>query len=581
MSLLRLLVLASTSVGLFAQLTTEQRVHDFQELGAALSRFYAPANWKIEALGANIFNLRPWIERIRTVQSDLEYYEICMEFVTSLQDGHTAFTLESNFSASLGINIDIYDGRPLIEGISRVRYPVAQFPFQIGDELVSIDGVSVDSLLTRFARLQSLGNERPTRRLASAYVTNRVQAVIPRAPEVPNESDVVIRRASTGELETYRLTWLKSGRAIDRLPAAPNPILAPEKTMNAAAAPGDPEGAIARLIELKKQRAPKRMEDAAKENALIGFAARTPYYSLPAGFVRRRGVGSDFTFSGTYESDGLRIGLIRIPTFSVTFGAAKNALLREIEGEVAFMRANTDGLVLDVSRNNGGFCSGDVAARFATRQIRLYEQQFLGSLLFTNVYENAYLQALANGAEPWVVENFRYNFEAILGAATSGQRALTGPQSACDTTELARVSAEVSEYPVRRDADGNPIGYNRPFILLADELSASEAEHFASIIQDNDLAPVVGVRTPGLGGSIVNFASGYFGEANLSLTITLTVRNREAQAPGLPASRYLETTGVIPDVTLDYMTRENLIQGGQPFVQGFTRILAERIRASR
>ena len=65
------------------------------------------------------------------------------------------------------------------------------------------------------------------------------------------------------------------------------------------------------------------------------------------------------------------------------------------------------------------------------------------------------------------------------------------------------------------------------------------------------------------------------------MTFTLTVRNMAAQAPGLPAAPYIETIGVIPDINLDPMTRENLMNGYRPFVAGFTQILIDRVRQAQ
>jgi hypothetical protein len=49
------------------------------------------------------------------------------------------------------------------------------------------------------------------------------------------------------------------------------------------------------------------------------------------------------------------------------------------------------------------------------------------------------------------------------------------------------------------------------------------------------------------------------------------------KAPELPAAPFVENIGVLPDIELDYMTRENLMTGGVPFVQGFTRLILAEI----
>src|SRR4029453_10645713 len=58
---------------------------------------------------------------------------------------------------------------------------------------------------------------------------------------------------------------------------------------------------------------------------------------------------ADFHFSGTYETDGFRIGYLRIPNFGPPITA-----ISEIATEVAYFEENTDGLVVGVMRNTGG-----------------------------------------------------------------------------------------------------------------------------------------------------------------------------------------------------------------------------------
>src|SRR5262245_34516106 len=133
-------MLCASSLTLFAQMTPEQRAFDFQALASLYAKRYGPANWKLQALGVNIFEVKPWMDRVKSAKSDLEYFEICSQFVASFRDGHTGYSTPSRFIADLGVYVDIYEGKVLIDTIVRSRYPPATFPFQIGDELISVDG---------------------------------------------------------------------------------------------------------------------------------------------------------------------------------------------------------------------------------------------------------------------------------------------------------------------------------------------------------------------------------------------------------------------------------------------------------
>jgi hypothetical protein len=61
------------------------------------------------------------------------------------------------------------------------------------------------------------------------------------------------------------------------------------------------------------------------------------------------------------------------------------------------------------------------------------------------------------------------------------------------------------------------------------------------------------------------------------VTQALMVRPKAIATPEFPTTRYIENVGVRPDIELDYMTRENLTQRGQPFLEAVTRLILDRI----
>ena len=215
-------MLIALPAGLSAQMTPDQRLFEFQTLASIYAKRYAPANWKQQALGVNIFEVRPWTDRVRAAKSDLEFFEIMAKFVASLRDGHTGYSAPSRFFADLGVYVDVYDGKVLIEQVVRSRYPLDRFPFEVGDELVSLDGVPVEQIIRELSTQQSYSNPRTTRRAAADAVTFRVQSEYPRAVELPDESVVVIRRAK-GDVESYKLSWLKTNMPLINAGPIPTP----------------------------------------------------------------------------------------------------------------------------------------------------------------------------------------------------------------------------------------------------------------------------------------------------------------------------------------------------------------------
>jgi C-terminal processing protease CtpA/Prc len=112
--------------------------------------------------------------------------------------------------------------------------------------------------------------------------------------------------------------------------------------------------------------------------------------------------------------------------------------------------------------------------------------------------------------------------------------------------------------------------YTKPVLVMADELSASSADIFAAMIQDNHIAPLFGYRTMGAGGSPEDNYVGVYSEGSTSVTRSMIVRLQPVTISGYPTTSYIENVGVHPDILVDYMTTDNLLNKGAPFVKAFT-----------
>ena len=126
----------------FAQLTQEQKLTDFKALAALYDKNYGPFDWKKQVFGFDLLNLRPWLDQVEDSRDDLAFYDVCVRYVASLHDSHDEFILPSEYEAFLPFTADIYDGEVLVDTLG-----APGLPFNAGDELVSVDGVSVATSL--------------------------------------------------------------------------------------------------------------------------------------------------------------------------------------------------------------------------------------------------------------------------------------------------------------------------------------------------------------------------------------------------------------------------------------------------
>lgn len=572
------LALASS---LSAALTEEQRVQDFQAVSGLYAKSYAPANWKIQSLGINIFETGDWLKRIRAAKNDLEHAQILLEYVASFKDTHTSASMQSNFVADLGFYCDLYDGKILIDQIDRSLLPMRDYPLVAGDELVSIDGVPSMSIAEQLRKLEGWGNPRAALRYAIQDITFRQQSSQPLAVDLPDQSDVVFRKAD-GTMVTYKLKWTKSGLPIRNLGVAASPRtistgLQFETSEVEPVDAADPRPAFRRLYydsrqakvaraRVRPSRAQVQLEDGSKVpfEALRGFGSRAPIWSLPTGFVQRLGRGaSDYFFSGTYVSDGQRIGYLRIPDF----GFSTTAQLQQMYSEIQFFNNNTDGLVVDVMRNPGGFVCSAVNAMTIVNpgvgtQIGF---SIRPSLAWIQDYDSALLESEFFEDPQYVIDTLKFQRDLIVAAFNNG-RGLTGSLPLCGL-----------DFPF----NGQRLAYSKPMITLVDDFTTSGGDAFAAMVQDNKRGKLVGTRTNGAGGTVIDLDGSPWSETLSRLTESVMVRSVEREYEGFGKSTFVENVGVRPDLELDYMTAENLSNSGRPFVAAFTKLLVDEIRAAK
>lgn len=239
--------------------------------------------------------------------------------------------------------------------------------------------------------------------------------------------------------------------------------------------------------------------------------------------------------------------------------------LQQLDQEIAFFNQNTDGLIVDVMRNPGGFVSFVEAAaqRFIPTPFRTigFEIRATASWLFS--FAAQLTSAELSNAPPDVIQNLRNIYNEVLSAYNQNRgRSAPVPLNATGSFTLPPA----------------PNAYTKPLLVLTDEFSASGGDMFPALIQDNKRGPIFGMRTMGAGGSVVGFNATAYTESFFRITVSLMNRGRLIQAPGFPPAPYIENIGVQPDIFQDYMTRANLVSAGAPFRQAFTNAIVSLVR---
>jgi hypothetical protein len=408
---------------------------------------------------------------------------------------------------------------------------------QVGDELLSVDGVDVESWIQRLSKWVASSNARSKRSTAAQWIAARAQASregsFPRAPMETGDSAVVKIRRQTGVIETYAIKWLKRG----------TPVLT--------------VGPVKDKEVFTKDAEPNLFSRRASAQAV---GSLTPGFVMPPGFEQRLGKPGDFFYSGVFPSAGLRIGYLRIPLFVVTAGGAplpEPVGIAQLAPEIAYLEANTDGLVVDIMHNGGGSGSYvDAIYRHLSPQPYQQLQAAWRPTLSFLAQANAQLeQAVARNADEETIAFFRTMLQQAQAAYAQGAD-LTPP--------FPLIGATLMREPAK-DNQGNIIAYTKPIMLLTDNMTISAADAFAALFQDNRRGIIFGVRTNGAGGNNGGFPAGAYSFGFSGVELNINVRNHEVNAPGYPPSRYFDNIGVHPDIPADLMTKENLLNQGASF----------------
>jgi C-terminal processing protease CtpA/Prc len=301
---------------------------------------------------------------------------------------------------------------------------------------------------------------------------------------------------------------------------------------------------------------------------ISNIGALSPLFALPKEFVQRLGRGlSDEYFTGTLPISGKTIGFIRLPSFSPRTSTA--AALQQLSGEMLYFQAHTDGLIVDEMRNPGGIVSwqNTVCQYFIPYPFRVTGWSMRATASRVQSFYNNLNFAKLTGAPAATIALYQTLLDEMQ-AAYAQNRGMTDPVP-LDGPSLDRQPAT--------DASGAILAYTKPLIVLVDEFSISGGDQFAAVMQDAGRGPIVGIRTMGAGGTNGSFPATDYSEGTTGITFGIAVRAKSIATPDFGVTNYTENVGVRPDIEIDYMTKDNLLNRGAPFFTSVTSVTVDWI----
>jgi hypothetical protein len=530
-------------------LSKAEALSDLRQLSSLLKTLYGPYEFKEERFGYKISDLVSKAEQqLKKTKNDDEVFGLYAEILAALEDGH--------------VSIDF----PLSNtGIKRYRIPMFVFPIEgktvvgsvgdnmkgtlaeVGHELIAVDGKNPFSYLSTILKYEGLATKE-----SQAHLIFRVLSRPSYMTELkPTSPTVKLRfRKSDGSEFTEEWPW-----EVERYQPASS------KFMTAHAK--RPIYGFPRMEEFNR----------ASKGSYQEFGNPTPFFLTPEAqetfnFVevqadaRHRakfGLKDDEKpeiYAALYEHDGARILLVRSYSYdhedfsNEVYMKGYRAILNQWE-------PFADVLVLDQTHNGGGSYCEDFYQLFIQK-----EQD--GVVTKINADRNWIISfhdwadwAAKEAKLPIIADSLRYMASEVEKAYDAGLR-ITKPLSMWGSPTL-----RPDEYT-----------WQKPMLVLADELAGSCADVFPMLMKHNKTAKIFGEKTMGLGGNVE--ALGTLTHSRITVYGTRSLFTSHRKDGIYTKDVWVENNGVEPDYLYAH-TLEDFRNGFVKYIETFSDRAVEQI----
>jgi len=519
------LVWASMSFAV-VPLTQDQKLSELRQLTDMVKSGYGPYQLKQQTLHLDADQLLAKYAKKAEGLSNLDFYYLLNQFVAEFQDSHFASRLNSDHISYLGFATDRIQGKVLIDDIDTTLLPPKAFPFKPGDEVVSFGGKDINGVLEDLGSYIGSGSHESLLRISAMYLTYRAASTLP-----PQTGDVVIRIRSqdSGKIgEPVKLTWLQQGGPVEEA--------------------GQGWGGSPLKTDFMKLSLRDYFQWVPKVERAYLCSPKTRI-NPPQGATILMGGDSDPFVAYYYPTPAGNVGYLRMPHYD--WGSDAPTRLKQYEWAVYQMEQNTVGLIIDQDHN----CGGDID--FLEEIVRLFaEKPFVG----------VQFQFLAS----------RSDYFTFKGAADEEA------EHTLSQMDVGNILATVKTAWMHGDPmtpkisfEGNrvlqpaTVHYTKPIIVLADEMSGSGGDAFPALMQGIGRAKILGNRTMGAGGNVVDAGTLNYSGNDIHLTKSLFYH---------PNGRPIENNGVAPDYP--YLPTEyDFMNGYECYEKFYTKKMLELVSA--
>jgi Peptidase family S41/PDZ domain len=505
---------------------------------------YAPAAWKKQYAGYDLET--EYAKAVSAAQGKqkmtiADSREIFKNFIYAMKDYHTSIKFVSTEMASLPLTIRGAGDHFFIAAIDRAKLSAATFPFKEGDEVVTFGGQPTVEAV-KAVQAQITENVPGTDRgLAEARLTVRSAnrgILVPQGPVT-----LGIQRQGETQVREIQLLW-------DYTPEKVNPrndILTGVDLLSPPASIFRPQMDVDVMD--------RKVSDAAGP---FDMGARKSFIPALGAKIWESAEDSIFYAYIYQTADRKLVGYVRIPGYTTPDYVKAVAEFAKI---IERFESTTDSMVIDQVNNPGGsvFYLYTLASMLTDRP------------LVTPLHRMSITQAdVAESLE--TIEKFKDVASDEDAKKVLPESELNGYPA---SYEFVKFMVGFAQFIVSEWNQGHklsapywiggvdhinpaPVHYSKPILILINHLDFSGGDFFPTIMQDNRRATILGSRTAGAGGYVLDVkVPNNVGVASFRFTGSIAERVN---------GRPIENLGVTPDIPYE-LTSEDYTTGFQPYLK--------------
>lgn len=581
--------------GISSQDTKDRMVMDLDIIKNTFEIKYAPADWKKFYADWDLQNEMDRA-KVKVLESpDItikDYQRIVLEFFNSTKDYHVGVSFYSTEAAMLPFRVHSAKGKYYVAWVLDYLFVGLKDPMKKGDEVLLFNGRPIDEVVQELKKSEYGNPSSATdQALAESSLTMRTGAagnIVPKGPVT-----ITVRHIGSNQITTYRLNWFYlpeevNGSLSPFIVAAECKLMQTEgtyynltkssfkkplgehpffyKDMTTPLYRQYKKGVLRRKIAFDRfMKEEGIVADSDDDDDFLGGKAS---FVPTLGKILWEAPQNDPFKAYIYlNKEGRKIGYIRIPHYSA--GSQSAEKFAEI---INVLEEGTEALVVDQLNNPGGslFYMYALASMLTDQPLIVPKQKM------TITQEDVYF-ALDDLSE---LEQVKTDSEA---------RALFGSNIAGYPVDLdfAKGVVEYLRFIINEWNSGRQLTdsdylygleylkphlkgyYSKPVLLLVNELDFSCGDFLPAILQDNKKAKILGTRTAGAGGYVLEHSyPNLFGIQGFTFTGSIAERID---------SNPIENLGVTPDVFVE-LTQKDLEENYTDYCAEIHKTLAEMLK---